>query len=95
MPYDPELYAKLKKSAGLSWEETQKTIQLKSEIDKLVVDQQKNDFLTSSEDSSCSHDNQGSQWDLSPHSREKLKIETKYKKKLTKVMETFIDRVDN
>lgn len=49
-------------------------------------------MLTSSEDSS-SHD--PSQWDLSPNSREKLKLEHKYKKKLGRVMETFIERVDN
>jgi hypothetical protein len=61
---------------------------LKSEIDLLV--DQKHDFLTSSEDS-----NSVEQWELSPHSREKLKVEKKYKKKMTRVMETFIERVDN
>ena len=55
--------------------------------------EQKHDFLTSSEDSNSV--SEGGQWELSPHSREKLKIEKKYKKKMTRVMETFIDRVDN
>lgn len=34
--YDPELYSKLKKTAGLSVEESMKTIQLKKEIDNLM-----------------------------------------------------------
>jgi len=72
----------------LSIEESQKTIQLKGEIDNLV-DQR---GMTSSEESS-SHDI--SQWDLSPHTRDKLKLEAKYQRKLSKAMDTFIDRVEN
>lgn len=45
--------------------------------------------MTSSEESS-SHD-----WEISPNSREKQKIEIKYNKKIVKAMETFIERMDN
>jgi hypothetical protein len=44
--------------------------------------------MTSSEESS-SHD-----WEISPNSREKQQIELKYKKKISRVMDTFIERVD-
>jgi hypothetical protein len=69
-------------------EESQKTIQLKGEIDSLV---EKNG-MTSSEESS-SHDINN--WELSPTTKEKLKIEKKYRKKITKVVETFIGRVES
>ena len=45
--------------------------------------------MTSSEESG-SHD-----WEISPNSREKQQIELKYKKKISRVMDTFIERVDN
>jgi hypothetical protein len=60
---------------------------LKHEIDSLV--EQKNEVGISSEESS-SHD-----WDISPRQREKNKVEKKYKKKMLKVMDTFVDRVEN
>lgn len=37
---------------------------------------------------------ESSSHDLSPRTREKTKIESKYRKSLNKVMNTFIDRVD-
>lgn len=79
---------KIKKATGLSYEESLKSLQLKGEIDNIV--DQKN--IASTEDSNSLDI---SSWDLSPRSKEKIKIENKYKKKLGKVMETFIDRVDN
>ena len=57
---DPDLLLKLKK-ANITWEEYQKSLHLKSEIESLV--EQKG--MTSSEESS-SHD-----WDYSPNAREK------------------------
>lgn len=46
--------------------------------------------MTSSEESSSAHD-----WEISPNSKEKQKIELKYKKRISRVMETFIERIDN
>ena len=63
-------------------------MQLKGEIDNLV-DQK---GMTSSEDSSSVD---VSSWELSPNTREKIKVEHRYKKKLNRCMETFLDRVDN
>ena len=63
-------------------------MQFKGEIDSLV-DQK---GMTSSEESS-SVDN-GS-WELSPNTREKFKVEHRYKKKINRAMETFLDRVEN
>ena len=48
--------------------------------------------MTSSEDSNSAH---GGEFEISPNSREKQQIELKYKKRISRVMETFIDRVDN
>lgn len=48
--------------------------------------------MTSSEDSSSVDANS---YDLSPNTREKLKVEHRYKKKLNRAMETFLDRVEN
>jgi hypothetical protein len=69
-------------------EESQKTLQLKSEIDTLV-DQK---GMTSSEESSSVD---ASSYDLSPNTLEKLKVEHRYKKKINRAMETFLDRVEN
>ena len=48
--------------------------------------------MTSSEESSSVDANS---YDLSPNTREKLKVEHRYKKKLSRAMETFLDRVEN
>lgn len=58
--------------------------QIKSEIDRLT------EYGVSSEEVTTPPD-----WNLSPKSYEKVKIESKYKKKLSKVMETFIERIEN
>ena len=48
--------------------------------------------MTSSEESSSVDANS---YDISPNTREKLKVEHRYKKKLNRAMETFLDRVEN
>lgn len=48
--------------------------------------------MTSSEESSSVDI---SQHDLSPNTREKLKMEQMYKKKVSRAVETFLDRVEN
>lgn len=58
---DPELYQKMKKALGFSYEDSHNTLQLKTEIDKLF--QEKNQEFTVSSEESSSHD-----WDLSPRS---------------------------
>jgi len=63
-----------------------KTLQLKKEIDSIS---DRNNEACSSEES-YSHER-----DLTPRSREKIKVERKLRKKLTRVMETFVDRMDN
>ena len=48
--------------------------------------------MTSSEESSSVDANS---YELSPNTREKLKVEHRYKKKISRAMETFLDRVEN
>lgn len=62
---------------------------MKSEIQELLEQKNECGLMLSSEESLSSHE------PLSPHTREKNKVEKQYRKKLSKVMNTFIERVDN
>ncbi|CDW87139.1 UNKNOWN [Stylonychia lemnae] len=98
-----ELIAKLRKSNGLTVEESQKTLQLKKEIDKLMHQTLNRENSNSSEDSSSNDQQQlqqhyqSSQYSesQSPVTKERLKIEKRYHKKMQRVMDTMIERVDH
>ena len=75
---------------GLSHEESFKTILLKSQID-LMTEPHNELGGGSSEDSNNSYDHR----ELSPKAREKERLEKLYRRKLTKVVDNFAERVEN
>ena len=90
-PYDPEVYAKLRKQSGLSLEEYNKTVLLKKEIDSLF-DQKINQECSNSSEECSSNDNHH---ESSPQTKEKLRAEKKCKKNFQKVIETLMERVEH